>query len=536
MNLTPSLLSNTSWFNSFWYQSTYLEVMSSGLSPEMHYIQLGEGRGYRASALFDGAWYLEKYPDVAQSGISPLAHFIFHGEQEGRLPCRLFALEWDDALWTKKKSVSTCILALEALLSCPNTLELSFAAFALGRWFSWKGEWAKAAEYLSLRKGCHPSMPAHSGPLLLLVEALTRSGQIEAAWRQLAALHHERVEFTDAYLAVANLLGCQSEIYAEAPTELKMQWQSQRLHWLNYVWKQSGLMSVVQKDPSLSMALDNLAVGDLANPVYMRAPKTVPLVSVIVPAYNACTGLLTALESLAVQTLANFYPGALEVIVVDDASSDNTAYVAREFADKNSGFEVLTQAHNAGAYAARNRGLSVAKGDYITIHDSDDWSHPQKLEMQWRGLEDNPEWVACNSHWVRCSTDMVFTCWRMEEGWTYRNTSSLMFRRKVFETIGYWDRVRAEADTEYYYRILAAFGKHSIGDILPGVPMAFGRMVKTSLTSGTGTHLVTQFSGVRADYRKSSQAWHQKARSPKDLYLPEYPEQRPFMAPDNMLV
>jgi hypothetical protein len=129
----------------------------------------------------------------------------------------------------------------------------------------------------------------------------------------------------------------------------------------------------------------------------------------------------------------------------------------------------------------------------------------------------------------------MFSRWRMEEGWVYRNTSSLMFRRKVFDVLGYWDEVRVEADTEYHYRIRAAFGPQVTGEVLPGVPLAFGRVVPTALTVLPKTHLVTQFNGVRAEYRKAAFAWHAQAQAPEDLYLSRSADQRAFEAPADIL-
>ncbi|MHC9037113.1 glycosyltransferase family 2 protein, partial [Cobetia marina] len=138
-------------------------------------------------------------------------------------------------------------------------------------------------------------------------------------------------------------------------------------------------------------------------------------------------------------------------------------------------------------------------------------------------------------HWVRCTPELIFGRWRMEEGWTYRNVSSLMFRREVFEALGYWDRVRVEADTEYYYRLRAAYGDQAIGEVLPGVPLAFGRSGADSLTAVGATHLITQFGGVRADYREASQAWHRAGTErPERLYLPAEPAERPFAVPEAM--
>jgi hypothetical protein len=494
----------------------------------------------RDARWFDESWYLATYPDVAQAGVAPLQHYLECGQEEGRLPRRLTAVEWEKTLWQKVQLRKRMLDYLTNALAQDQGMNASYAGFALARWHAWQGDWHAAAECLARRRRHQPALPNHMGPGLLEVEALTRIGSLAAAWQQLGALFARAPASADACLAAANLLARQAEWYEEADAVFKAQWHDQRLAWLNQVWQGAGLMPVTLNQPERPLSIDNLVarrsppVVKYGETVAEADSDTLPLVSVIVPVFNAEDGLSTALESLAAQTLAQRFTGALEIIVVDDASTDNSVIVAEAFAVCHSGVRVLCQPHNQGAYAARNRGLSAARGECLTIHDSDDWSHPQKLEKQWQALQEHPRWVACNSHWVRCTPELIFSRWRMETGWVYRNTSSLMFRRRVFETLGFWDRVRVEADTEYYHRIQAAYGAAALGEVLPGVPLSFGRAVANSLTAVGDTHLVTQFSGVRADYRKASQAWH-AASSVQDLYLPAHPPARPFRVPFALL-
>lgn len=491
----------------------------------------------RDARWFDESWYLATYPDVARAGIDPLEHYLEHGREEGRLPCRLTAMEWEKTLWQKVQPRERMLQCLEQALTRDGGMNASYAGFALARWYAWQDDWHAVARCLARRRRYQPAMPHHQGPSLLEVEALARVGALAEAWQRLGALFNQVPASADACLAVANVLAAQIERYAEADAALQLEWHNQRLAWLNQVWQSAGLLPIALKQPERALSIDNLIARRPAPLVAEEQVEAdaVPLVSVIVPVFNAAEGLGSALESLAAQTLARRFPGALEVIVVDDASSDDSLAIAEAFAARYAGFRVLCQPHNEGAYAARNRGLSAARGECLTVHDSDDWSHPQKLEKQWQALQEYPRWMACNSHWVRCTPELIFSRWRMETGWIYRNTSSLMFRRQVFETLGYWDRVRVEADTEYYYRIQAAYGAAAVGEVLPGVPLSFGRAVANSLTAVGATHLVTQFGGVRADYRKASQVWHAAVSSVEKLYLPAHPSTRPFRVPAVLL-
>ena len=98
-------------------------------------------------------------------------------------------------------------------------------------------------------------------------------------------------------------------------------------------------------------------------------------VSVIIPTYNRAHLIGRALQSVLDQTVCD-----LEVIVVDDASTDGTQEVVQSFRDPRIIF--LRQSENSGASAARNAGMKEAKGEYIAFLDSDDEWMPQKLEKQ----------------------------------------------------------------------------------------------------------------------------------------------------------
>jgi teichuronic acid biosynthesis glycosyltransferase TuaG len=100
-------------------------------------------------------------------------------------------------------------------------------------------------------------------------------------------------------------------------------------------------------------------------------------VSVIVPVFNAEKTLQKAIESVLQQT----FP-AVELIVVDDCSTDASAAMVEAYADKDPRVKAIRQPSNAGVAAARNRGLDAASGTHIAFLDSDDWWAPRKLEMQ----------------------------------------------------------------------------------------------------------------------------------------------------------
>ena len=92
-----------------------------------------------------------------------------------------------------------------------------------------------------------------------------------------------------------------------------------------------------------------------------------PKVSVIIPVYNVEKYLRQCLDSVVNQTLKD-----IEIICVDDGSTDNSLAILEEYAANDDRFIILEQ-KNQGAGAARNKGLEVAKGEFVHFMDSDDW-------------------------------------------------------------------------------------------------------------------------------------------------------------------
>ena len=157
------------------------------------------------------------------------------------------------------------------------------------------------------------------------------------------------------------------------------------------------------------------------------------LVTCIVPVFNCETYLAESIESILAQEHR-----PLEIIVVDDGSTDGTPAVIRSFGDRGRG---ISQA-NAGPAAARNTGLAAARGAFIAFNDSDDLWTPDKLAVQMALLAEKPELDFCVAHvqnfWVeemRHEADRYRGHRRAEPipGWV---TPTLLARRAAFERIG----------------------------------------------------------------------------------------------------
>jgi glycosyltransferase involved in cell wall biosynthesis len=117
------------------------------------------------------------------------------------------------------------------------------------------------------------------------------------------------------------------------------------------------------------------------NNMTARDSVSSPVVTVVIPAYNARDWIGFTLESACAQTLSD-----IEVIVVDDGSSDGTAEIADQFALRDPRIRVIRQA-NAGVGAARNAAIREARGRFIAPLDADDLWHPEKLRKQVECME-----------------------------------------------------------------------------------------------------------------------------------------------------
>ena len=134
-----------------------------------------------------------------------------------------------------------------------------------------------------------------------------------------------------------------------------------------------------------------------------------PLISVIVPAYNAKDYLRECLDSICNQSYKN-----LEIICINDGSTDNSEEIMRDYAKKDSRIKILSQ-HNQGLSASRNNGIKEAHGEYITFIDSDDYvSHDMIEELYKRAQQTQAQVVISNFSRIYSSParEEVATYWK----------------------------------------------------------------------------------------------------------------------------
>lgn len=120
-----------------------------------------------------------------------------------------------------------------------------------------------------------------------------------------------------------------------------------------------------------------------------------PSVSLIVPVFNVQDVILDTLTSIAQQTLDDY-----EVIVVDDASTDNTCAIVQEFVKKDLRFRLMCINRRSGTSVARNQGMEIATGDYIYFADGDDKITPSALEVLYNAAQRDCVDIVRGSHWL----------------------------------------------------------------------------------------------------------------------------------------
>ena len=191
-----------------------------------------------------------------------------------------------------------------------------------------------------------------------------------------------------------------------------------------------------------------------------------PLVSILIPAYNAERWIADTIHSALAQTWPN-----KEIIIVDDGSTDGTLSIARQF--RSASVKVVTQ-ENQGAPAARNKAFSLCQGDYIQWLDADDLLSPTKVEAQMRAAQQSASkrtllscgWASFRRR-VAMASRVPTSLWcdlsplewmlRKWEGNFHMQTATWLVSRELTVNAGTWDtRLMGDDDGEYFCRVILA--------------------------------------------------------------------------------
>ena len=499
-------------FDGGWYLGRYPDVQAAGFDPLDHYIRLGHALGRDPSPCFSTRGYLAANPDVAAAGCNALHHFVTAGQAEGRGPGlggpfapgaqtrRVMTLRWllqsaglTDGPLTELRRIAQEDHAPEAA---------ALAAETLARW-EYGAEDAQATLlWLDRRRALGPD-PA--------------SRQRLAALELLAAVQAEGEGGARRRFDALASLGASRDLWLAA-TRIETDEQG-RLAALNHALAIDAVAPVTLR-PGSAPAFDRLA-----GPTGAPGGSEGPLVSVLMAAHNSAATIGTAIGSILAQDWR-----ALELIVIDDASTDDTPRLVAEVAARDSRVRSVRLDRNVGAYAARNIGLAQAAGDYVTLQDADDWSHPGRIRGQTEYLLRHRGDFACMSRQARADAALRFGRPDGTGALALENLSSLLLpRAAMLDCLGGWDEVRVSADSELLRRARRLFGPSAV----PTLPSLWSitRDDGDSATREAATGMDWFYYGARLDYFEAQTHHHRRATAL--VYPPA--QARPFPAPRILL-
>jgi glycosyltransferase involved in cell wall biosynthesis len=403
-------------------------------------------RDVRNSELFDSDYYRTTYPDVPESGLDPATHFLVHGWKEYRNPSTAF-----DTAFYLSENPDIAIRRVNPLLHYlrhgrqeGRQIRKVRLADARDNGFSDHGP-----EDTILRREVRQSGP---GPRRLIRQKLSRLGTIFSALRPALSFYQG-----SPLLAIRRVAG---------------------------VFRREGIGGIVRRAYMLTgrpLVGGEFSSTNLYGDVRPLAADFRPLVSVIVPNYNHAPYLAQRLDSIYRQTYSN-----LEVILLDDCSSDDSLQVLRDYAARYPKRTIchFNAVNSGGVFNQWKKGLELAKGELIWIAESDDYCSDSFLEEMVRCFQTEgvklafsdtefvrgtpPETIWCLQHYLQ---DLGLQVWdksfirsahaMVKAGWVAKNlvpnVSSAVFRHPgkidLFDDAE-WLRLRLCGDWVFYLTLV----------------------------------------------------------------------------------
>ncbi len=425
-----------------------------------------------------------------------------------------------DKLWSGFSR--SALRDLEAILAARErpSSGLNMAAWSLANWYAVHGDHTAAQTVFEPHLDTNKSAYINTKNLFLAVYCAVESGNFAEARRFCQMIRCLSPDHTSLPIALANANA------AETGPSPDITWDQRRLELINTFYKENGIAPLRKKNADAPLSITNLSTDVTPSSEGKDGPK----VSIIVPVYNGAKTLENTLDGLLAQSWVN-----LEILVVDDCSTDNTAEVIAAYEARDLRIVALRTPENSGSYTARNLALSQARGDLITVHDANDWSHPQKIALQVKHLAQNQDIVANHTHRARVNDNLIFLGkfrykWRLVD-W---DPSSFMIRSDAARSLGGWDPVRISADSEFIERARQVFGTQVVSLPESLGPLSFACVEQESLTSSGPTHGRTIDHGVRREYGEASRYWR-SIQSTGTLALDTSSAERPFPVPGLLL-
>ena len=514
-----NLIRESGLFDENWYLEKYADVKESEIDPVIHFLKFGTSEARYPNPEFDTEWYLNEYSDVRSSGINPLIHYIKHGKDEGRATSAGTTVKQRSSSKSVVNDLCTKVwggfskYAVKDLEQLVEDQSVSAAdritgLYTLARWHASNSNWPEVTKLIKSTRIIDMKFYRSKRTKLLLVESYIQQGMYEKA-----------IEFIEPSLEVnfdSDLVCALGNIGETCESRLKI---------INRIYEYYGLAKLEFIKPDKGMTFGNVDVLEKLTTI-----NDGPKVSILVPVFKAEEFIGVAIKSLLAQTWSN-----LEIIAVDDCSPDRSLEILKEFAEADSRLKVYKNEENLGAYGTRNKALSLATGDYITVHDSDDWSHPQMLEVQLGAMFSDPRLKVTCSMMARVLPDMKFLLrpQRNNLDYVHRSYPSVLIRKSDLDALGMWDGVSANADDEFVQRARILWGKNSVKDILTGVPLSFFLVHENSLTQSKKTSLNSLTFGVRHEYSRQAKFWRENvvASDAKSIVTDRISLKAPFPIP-----
>lgn len=430
-----------------------------------------------ASEQFDADWYRRMNREVDVLMIDPALHYLIYGHRTGRDPGPNFSTTFARLAWQLKDTHEPL-------------------------------DWLNS---MKLKTGRTPD--PQRGRVLEAAAAVAQTGDHERAIALATRYLPDDLAYT-AEILRCNAAGRRGDDAA----------------WLQHLNGYLGHFGV---------APVRLATG--AGPRFMRlAPSDLPavtggpLVSIIMPAWNAAATIEHAAGSILGQSWRN-----IELLIVDDRSDDDTWAIIQAIAARDDRVRAIRNTVNVGPYVSKNIALRAARGEWLTGHDADDWALPDRIERHVRAAG-HRGLAASVTDMVRVRNTGQIThlngittfCF---DGVARRASISCMFDAQTLRgDLGFWDSVRYGGDSEMIARTQALLGDrfafvHDIGMIC----LNHETSLTNSATSGVGD---IGMAPSRVAYKKCWKDLYVEGMDPALAYLP-FPQQRGrHSAPEEMVV
>lgn len=442
------------------------EVADSGENPLVHYLREGWRKGYEPHPMFSGAWYLAMNPDVAEADAAPLLHYVTSGASEGRSPHPLFEPGWYMDRYRDAAPMGTSALAHFLAQGTDERRDPS-AHFDTAYYLDQQAE---------LPAGVHPVVHyltegAFDGisPAADFSEVAYLLENPQAAETPISALEHWALSRTPKPEPGATVArphgeaGLFEQLRAAGRARDAGAYDNQAYRDIKAARKRIRERAIgdVRVKPFDLIKVEARDVDKAAAVLAFAAPQA-PKVSIVIPAYNNLTFTLECLAAL--QACGDL--DAAEVIVIDDASSDDSAKVLA----KVPGLKLISNPENLGFIRTCNRAASEAGGEFLVFLNNDVQVRPGWLpallapfaeetyvgavapkmlfpdgRLQEAGARIGVDGAA---EMIGLFEDPALPRWNVRREVDYASGACLMVRREVFAQLGGFDLTFAPAYCE----------------------------------------------------------------------------------------